>query len=670
MKNTLTIIVFIFSSIASFGQLVSQKAEVAQPMEKYKRSSLYTIIMPPKGNYSAEILTEFLNMELPDKYNTINLPNRVLTVSGTSDSNDFQKSIVQRNVQALLSSMPSLKSGSGYGAFYDHCFFEDRLEDFIMFYLDRENVARNIVSEWYNRDENGAFNMDLIEERGVWNEGYHDLMERKMMHKADAQRTRSRQAVSLIGNSFVLINDISYIDKEKRGKNVGAGIAMFGAFAGGVAGGMSPNSSTGEAIQSAARIAQGAASVASTVSNILAKGFRVKVTSYLFQINWNAKTEEEFNSRFYMESGEIDPAKVRAFDNTNMFSLSFIGKQSAKAAIQSTVFDTRSQEELIQRTLHEALDKNIVQLQQKYEMFKVKVPLISTEEGYYAKMGLKDGVSAKHKYYAYQEEYYEDGRFKEYKKLGTFKPRKNQIWDNRYLASIDREHGNISINSTELKRKSGSKDKLQSGVLLHEGRIRSPYSYLNPKGYFTINVNYGLDMVSGGSVLGFTLAGGGYISPYFGLGASIGYSRYGDAQKTYFMEFSNQGGNWEYGDILCKRDFASRFELGLNFRGFFKDYAKVAEARGYTANQARAYSPWKPFWEANFGVYALGIENASNLGVFALTTTLGVKKGVFTMGLSYKYAGDALRVIDDVRYEGKTKTLGSSSLNVVLGLNF
>ena len=103
--------------------------------EKYRRSSLALILITHKNEqYAREIESQFYQIVPPERYNSHNISVRALSATSKNMS---AKKIVKA--------------------------------------LEQQQVAKQLVSRWFNRDPNtGACNMDLIQERGLYNASKED----------------------------------------------------------------------------------------------------------------------------------------------------------------------------------------------------------------------------------------------------------------------------------------------------------------------------------------------------------------------------------------------------------------------------------------------------------------------------------------------------------------
>ncbi len=134
-----------------------------------------------------------------------------------------------------------------------------------------------------------------------------------------------------------------------------------------------------------------------------------------------------------MDNNSIDNVRKIAFQNSNIFELKYIGHEVAWADLQSTVYADNTEEDLVSIATVRAIDAVIAKLQRKYEVFRTKTPLNSTSP-LTAKIGLKEGLEKGDKFEVLEQIMDNAGKTK-YKRKGIIKVEKDQIWDNRFMAS-------------------------------------------------------------------------------------------------------------------------------------------------------------------------------------------------------------------------------------------
>ena len=117
----------------------------------------------------------------------------------------------------------------------------------------------------------------------------------------------------------------------------------------------------------------------------------------MYRLVWNDKIAEDFFSKLWIDESNYDISKKEAFDKTELFKLEYVGSELTKNNLQSTIFSSKSNEQLIEIATIKAVDKNISSLQRSYEEFRVKTPLFSVEP-IAVKIGLKEGLEKNDKF--------------------------------------------------------------------------------------------------------------------------------------------------------------------------------------------------------------------------------------------------------------------------------
>jgi hypothetical protein len=311
-------------------------------------------------------------------------------------------------------------------------------EEAIVDYFSTNDIAKGIVAKWFNRSESGGFNMNLIAERGSYNATDLDIKiaknsERGLSMVADAGE-------ELIKNTFVVVNDFKYTNKEEVAKKTKGLLSVVSAVGG----------------STVSLIADGT----SAAVGVLGKGYIIKTSAYLYKLVWNEEVAAIFYNDFWTDDSSIDAEKVKAFNETDLFTLEVVGVETAWADLQSTTFTKKSEEELISVATIKAVDAVIAKLQRKYEVFRTKTPLKSGDP-ISAAIGLKEGLEKGDKYEVLEQVINDEGKTV-YERLGVIKVEKGKIWDNRYLA----EEENPSENKFTIFK--GKKNKYYSGMLIRQ----------------------------------------------------------------------------------------------------------------------------------------------------------------------------------------------------------
>lgn len=418
MKKTYFAIAIFFAAAFLHFDAKAQNEEL-----KYRRSSLYSIMVShPDQKMDEEIIEAFMALETPEKYNNHDL---------------------------------SIKCISTYSK-------KAEVKDEIDLFLKQNQVAKRLVSKWFNRNkQTGGFDPALVMERGLYDVSAIDI-------EAAAQSKRGIDALAdrgyeLIENTYVIVNDITYVDHEKNAEVATGILSIIGAAATIITGDEN-------------NIVTSAATLGAIVSSLIA-GFTVNIHTHLYQLEWNDRIADRLYTMYYYDKPATDSASLAAFEadenlrnmkaayeaDDSTFVLKYVGSYKEKSA-KPVLRGLYSPEDVFRKVCARAVDKNISALQKKFDQFKVKVPLTGIEP-LSAQIGMKEGVSPKSKYEVLMPEIdAESGKVK-YIRKGVIQPIPGKIWDNRYMATEERAEG-ANLKGTEFKVLSGS--NFTQGMLIRE----------------------------------------------------------------------------------------------------------------------------------------------------------------------------------------------------------
>lgn len=376
----------------------------------YRKSSLYSLLITHEGTqFRDEIDDCFLEIPIPDTYNNHDLSVKMVSMPGQG-----KNSKVVRATKADIDS-----------------------------FLLKNQVASRLVAQWFLRNSvTGEVSAELIQARGLQAASAADI-ERAAAGKRGVERALKDGGDSLIQNTFVLVNDISYYDKQKTAKALGAGLRILGAIA---------SAATGD--NSYQDLGNTVGSVAETL-----KGFNVNIHTHLYRLVWNDETSALMNA---VAEGRTDFEAVR-----DQFTLEYMGMQRSSGSTTSFLGIKEDEpERMVRKACQRGIDENIVSLQKNFQPFQIKTPLTSIEP-LEARIGMKEGVAPTSRFEVLAEELNEDGAVIGYKKVGELAPVANLIWDNRYMAKDEWADG-ANLEATTFKRVSGS--DFQPGYLIRQIR--------------------------------------------------------------------------------------------------------------------------------------------------------------------------------------------------------
>lgn len=414
--RSFAILILIICSLAGF----------SQPRDSvflYRRGSICSFMIGHRNlSYAQEIEKAFDEMPVPDRYNDHGLGKKVfytgedkLKMKGLNEHRGFR-----------INSMSDKKKMNDYD-----------------FFLQKQHIASRLVAKWFMRKkDSGICSMALIQNRGYENAS---ALERRIAeHSVRKEALLQDAGEELIGSTFVLINDIRYIDRSK-GSSVLGGIVSAGIKVAGALNGID----TGE----------------KDLGTLIAsyKGFNVIIKTYLYQLVW----DDEISSFFYKDvyTEQPDESKRESFENgRGKFSLVYLGMQESSGATVSFMgINENEPQAMVRKACQRALDENIANLQKNFEVFKTKAPLLNVEP-LQSEIGMKEGITEDSRYEVLEMVEKEDGRIV-YKHVGIVRPVKGKIWDNRYMAKEEKAEG-AELGYTTFEKVSGG--TFYPGMLLKE----------------------------------------------------------------------------------------------------------------------------------------------------------------------------------------------------------
>ena len=417
----------------------------AQEQLSYRRNSLATVLVyHPEDEFGPEIFKAFDSLPIPDKYDDH-------TIAGMRVIDNSTIWGVQR------------RDSGYYKATYGHQLTPAELQKNAKFtedLLNENEIGKKMVAKWFGLDgtsvEDATFNTQLIQTRGQYNANDVDVA--LALQTTRGLATLSDAGEELLGQTFILVNDITYITAEQEAEAAKTAMNVIGSLADAFLGGSGGRD-----------MAKLAGQIADSFT-----GFKVKTHSYLYQLEWNDSIAAVFYQFHYTDTP--NPEKIQAFlDDKTTFRLKYVAHEyefDKKSVLKGKYERT----ELVRTICARSMDKNIVALAKQYEDFKVKTPVYSILtngngkiEGYAAKIGMKEGISENSKFQVVRRTLDPNTGKTTYKYVATVKAKKGQIWDNRYNAVLEEADGATLPYTTFVKTAGG---EILPGMLLIEGKYR------------------------------------------------------------------------------------------------------------------------------------------------------------------------------------------------------
>ena len=383
-----------------------------EPQIDYRRSSIYSVLVNHvEQPFAQEIKEAFIQIPVPDKFNDHDLSVKVL------------------NLNQKLAGAKSEKENP-----------------VITEFLTNNKIASRLVGRWFNRDfYTGTCDMELVKERGLYNATVFDQQLAARSSRGIAMLQDAGE--ELIGNTFVLVNDIRYVDKNQGAKAGATALKILGAVASAYTG----NNDYKD-------LANNVGDMAETL-----KGFKVRINTFLYRLEW---TEEQANN-FYADQYTANPdeTKRQNFEkNRGSYKLRYVGKVESKGSTTSFMGINESEPVLmVRKACQRAIDENVADLQHEYEEFRTKTPLV-TVEPLTAYVGMKEGITEKSRFEVLEVVEMENGSHK-YNRVGIIEPVPSKIWDNRFMAVEEKAKG-ADFGFTTFRKVSGK--NFMRGMLIRE----------------------------------------------------------------------------------------------------------------------------------------------------------------------------------------------------------
>lgn len=255
--------------------------------------------------------------------------------------------------------------------------------------LIREDIARKVIAKWYNRQEDGSMDMELVHHRGRFAATDADFV-------VASSTTRGEAALQDLGNklvnkSFVLILNLSDILSMDVPKN--------------------------EEL----------------------KGWKADVKGYLYRIDFDDEVRHAFYETWiYDDDSPKEKERKRAAFMELDIPLNFVTSVSVSInSTQTRRFGTKSQEELLVELLDKSLQETIYNLEREVDEFKVVTHLYGRRP-LRAKIGLKEGLRTDIRFFVYEHVYNQRTNSVRAVRRGVIRAgARSDIHDNRHEAYGD-----------------------------------------------------------------------------------------------------------------------------------------------------------------------------------------------------------------------------------------
>ena len=448
MKRNLLLIIVLINSIALSAQ------EVDKSQIKYRRSSLNMILLEAETFPMKDVvLGSWANYPFPSKYNNHNLNDRSISLESMNltdqelMANGYLKDTLRSPLDILkatakLQGLRYLTADSSVAVALptEKVMYQLKIDKI----LNQKQIAKQLVSKWFNRTADGKFDGSLIEERGLYNANQQDV---SVANTASRGATALKTAgFELIQNTFTTFTKIDFFENEPVARLV-RDIAKRELM---------KKMATAPAI-----VVDKAMKLIDLGYEKAKDGYTLVSKTWLYQLDWNDTVSTQFWSIYDSPSD---------FDKADFFKMKFVGSNYNTSTILFSK-EGRTIEQMIDIALVRNIDNTFAKLQKEYDVFKPKVPILSLDP-VTADIGTKEGIKGGEKFEILEQIIDPETGASSYKTIGKVKVDKKKVWNNEYNLNDGKEveldkDGNPIPQLTATSFKGGS-SKLYPGLLLKQ----------------------------------------------------------------------------------------------------------------------------------------------------------------------------------------------------------
>jgi hypothetical protein len=386
-------------------------AQDAKQETKYRRSSLYTIMLPDDkltGEQKKLVSEAFLTKVFPDKYNNHCLSERILDLTQIKaiEVTDYEiKAAEAAGAKGAKKGLGGMLGGLGKKAVAQNGDGNQDNSDAayvakLQKYFKEQKTAQKLIAKWLGGEETKPSkaqpsNMALVEERGLQTLSQEEL-DRAKSEAGGKEALIASAMDDLLPKTFVMVNRYAYLSAEEIMAYVTAAASAVGG---------------------------GYAALGGAALGAVLKGYFVKTNTYLFQLDLDKDKIMVLGEKYYND--------ITGLYDDDSYQLKYVGKtwDYAPAALKLSI-NEEALKKLISRATVRATDDAIAKLQAKYPDFKTLATLHQDGAQLFAFVGMKEGVKKGDKFEVLQKTINKEGK-EEFKVVKTITVEKDGVWDNR-----------------------------------------------------------------------------------------------------------------------------------------------------------------------------------------------------------------------------------------------
>ena len=466
MKRSIFLAVF-----AILGFIYSANAQESE-LPKYQRSSLHMVYLTTdeptlegEDDFSALLDQAWQEYPFPEKYNEhkidftqayIGRPNGLFVDIINKFANGFD-GLSQSEAEELWTSWTSRSSKKAY---------KEYILNAINHSIETEKVGNQLIRKWFNIQDDGSWNYELIMERAAYNADQADIAEAQVLSRG--VQAIFDQGEDLISNTFVTFTKLAFYRNEP--------YALFSCNLAKFVASFLPEPLYTIGINTADK-----------TYNATKDGYTIKSMTALYQLVWNEEVRATFYDMF--EGDKINMEKFNAYTfpvvfvgiedhenrkNTFWADLGAVGKQKLidfennwreTLSLESSNKTVKDMCTRIKGMIIRDIDRQFAKMQKEHQMFAPVAQIISTDP-LIADIGMKEGLEGGEKFDLLEQVFNQKTCKIEWKSIGTVtvSKKKGEIWDNRYSLIDEAPADASAIKGTILK----NNDKAIPGMLIRQ----------------------------------------------------------------------------------------------------------------------------------------------------------------------------------------------------------
>lgn len=459
MKRSIFLAVF-----AILGFIYSANAQEME-LPDYQRSSLHMVLLTTdepniegSEDFSAILEQTWQEYPFPEKYNEHKID--VNMAYGGQPKWSYAEAV--NKAMKAYENMDILKLIEVISSIQDIKKYNDSLTALAEDIVAKEKMGNQLIRKWFNIQDDGSWNYDLIMERAAYNATQADIAEAQILSRGT--QAIFDQGEDLISNTFVTFSKLSFY------KNEPAATLIYNALSRII--NQAPEYAFKVFEENVIQLPDMAKEIAlkayrkkiEETYNSTKNGYTAKTTTAIYQLVWNDEVRATFYDMF--EGDKINMEKFNAYT----FPMTIVGTDTAKSiTIDKKVL---SSEALIKETIIRNIDKLFAKMQKEFQVFATVSQIISTDP-LIADIGMKEGLEGDEKFVVIEPKFDPKTCKFEWSEIGT-KPfnritiEDDMIWDNRY-SLIDEANGEKPAEEPAIKGTVFSKHKqARRGMLIRQ----------------------------------------------------------------------------------------------------------------------------------------------------------------------------------------------------------